>query len=313
MPSLEPKIPLVIILGPTAVGKTEASLQLAERLNAEIISADSRLLYRGMDIGTAKPSSAELQRVRHHLIDVADPDEVWSLAMYLRALNVAIADIHARGRLAILVGGTGQYIRALVEGWHIPEVEPDPKLRAALEAWADEIGSDKLYARLQYLDPEAATRIEPQNLRRTVRALEVILTTGQQFSTQRESRSCAYRVLMLGLQRPRDELYPRIDTRIDEMLEHGLIEETQALLDKGYSQDLPPLSAIGYKQIIQYLHGKISLDEVVTQMKRITRRFVRRQANWFKPDDEDIHWFAAEGETISDMESFIEDFLSINV
>jgi tRNA dimethylallyltransferase len=313
MLSIEPKIPLVIILGPTAVGKTEASLQLAERLNAEIISADSRLLYRGMDIGTAKPSPAELQRVRHHLIDVSEPDEVWSLAMYLQALHDAIEDIHARGCLAIMVGGTGQYIRALVEGWHIPEVKPDPKLRAALEAWADEIGPGELYARLQYLDPEAATRIEPQNLRRTIRALEVILTTGQQFSSQRESRDCVYRVLMLGLQRPRDELYPRIDARIDQMLENGLIEETQALLDQGYSLDLPPLSAIGYKQVIQYLHGKISLDEVVVQMKRITRRFVRRQANWFKPDDEAIHWFAAEGDTIKNMEGTINEFLSINV
>ena len=313
MPSTDSKMPLVIILGPTAVGKTEASLQLAERLNAEIISADSRLLYRGMDIGTAKPSPAELQRVRHHLIDVADPDYVWSLAMYLQAVHAAIEDIHQRGRLAIMVGGTGLYIRALVDGWRIREVEPDPKLRSALEAWAEQIGPDELYARLQFLDPEAATRIEPQNLRRTVRALEVILTTGQLFSTQRESSSCPYRVLMLGLQRPREELYQRIDTRIDLMLKQGLIEETQALLDKGYHQDLPPLSAIGYKQVIQYLAEEISREDVITQMKRITRRFVRRQANWFKTEDENIHWISTDGDIIKEMESIIMEFLSLKV
>lgn len=287
------KLPLIILLGPTAVGKTELSLQLAEQIDGEIISADSRLLYRGMDIGTAKPTAEEQRRVPHHLVDVANPDEVWSLAMYLQAVQTAVLDICARGRLPLLVGGTGQYIRALVEGWRVPEVEPDPRLRAALENWAGDIGPQALYTRLQKLDPEAAARMEPQNMRRSVRALEVILTTGQLFSTLRESGPSPYRVLMLGLQRPRPELYARIDARIHKMLADGLIAETQNLLDRGYTAELPSLSAIGYRQVIQYLAGEISLEEVVVQMKRITRRFVRRQANWFKEDDPLIQWFPA--------------------
>ncbi|MBC8496547.1 MAG: tRNA (adenosine(37)-N6)-dimethylallyltransferase MiaA [Anaerolineales bacterium] len=312
MPSTEPKPPLIIILGPTAVGKTETSLQLAERLKGEIISADSRLLYRGMDIGTAKPSLDECQRVPHYLIDVADPDQVWSLAMFLRAVSKTAADIHARGRLPLMVGGTGQYVRAVVEGWQIPEVRPDPRLRTALENWAEEIGSEALYQRLENIDLEAASRIEPQNLRRIVRALEVILTTGQLFSTQRESGSSPYEVLMLGLTRPRQELYERIDARIQKMFDKGLVEETQKLLDQGYSPDLPPLSAIGYRQVIQFLNGEISMDEVVTQMKRITRRFVRHQANWFKEDDPDIQWFRAGPGAIDEMEAVIGRFLHNN-
>lgn len=312
MPSAEKKLPLVIILGPTAVGKTDISLELAKRIDGEIISADSRLLYRGMDIGTAKPTQAERALIRHHLIDVADPDETWSLAMVLAAIHEAIVDIHERGHLPLMVGGTGQYVRALVDGWQIPEVEPDPRLRKVLEAWSLEIGSEGLFDRLQSLDPQAAAKIEPQNLRRTVRALEVILTTGQLFSTQRESNEIPYRVLMLGLQRPRPELYERIDTRIDAMFEAGLIAETQNLLDQGYSPDLPSLSAIGYRQVIQYLNDEIPFDEVITQMKRITRQFVRRQANWFKPDDPNIHWFRAGETTAQDMEREILEFLAIS-
>jgi len=312
MPSTEPKLPLIIILGPTAVGKTETSLQLAERLNGEIISADSRLLYRGMDIGTAKPSLDERQRVPHYLIDVADPDQMWSLAMFLHAVSQTAADIHARGRLPLMVGGTGQYVRAVVEGWQIPEVRPDPRLRTALENWAEEIGSEALYGRLENIDPEAASRIEPQNLRRIVRASEVILTTGQLFSTQRESGSSPYEVLMLGLTRPRQELYERIDARIQKMFDKGLVEETQKLLDRGYAPDLPPLSAIGYRQVIQFLNGEISMDEVVMQMKRITRRFVRHQANWFKENDPGIQWFRAGPGAIDEMEAAIGRFLHKN-
>lgn len=306
---LERKLPLVILLGPTAVGKTALSLYLAEQINGEIISADSRLLYRGMDLGTAKPTPNERRRVTHHLVDVANPDEIWSLAMYLRAVQDAVLEICARGRLPLLVGGTGQYIRALVEGWRVPAVEPDPRLRAALENWVGEIGPEALYARLQVLDPEAAARMEPQNMRRSVRALEVILTTGQLFSTLRESGPAPYRVLMLGLQRPRPELYARIDARIHKMLEDGLVAETQSLLDRGYSAELPSLSAIGYRQAIQYLAGEISCEEVVVQMKRVTRRFVRSQANWFKEDDPLIQWFPAnEADSLHQMVAVVRRF-----
>jgi tRNA dimethylallyltransferase len=309
MQSPKPKPPLIVILGPTAVGKTETSITLAERLNAEIISADSRLFYRGMDIGTAKPSREERRRAPHHLIDVADPDQIWSLAKYLRAARETIDDIHARGKLPFLVGGTGQYIRAMVEGWQVPEVNPDPRLRDRLEAWAEQIGPEGLHARLQALDPKAAAKIDPPNLRRTVRALEVILTTGQPFSRQKGRKPPPYAILQIGLRRPREEIYERVDARIHKMLETGLIEETQALLDQGYSPELPPLSAIGYRQVIQYLNDEISLEDVITQMKRITRRFVRHQANWFSEDDPRIHWVDAGPGAVEKMEALIVAFL----
>lgn len=283
--------PLLVILGPTAVGKTEISLTLAERLDGEIVSADSRLFYRGMDIGTAKPSLEEQRRAPHHLIDIANPDETLSLAVFQQQARAAIAGIHARGRLPFLVGGTGQYVRAVVEGWQPPATPPYPRLRQALEAWAGEIGPDGLHARLAALDPQAAGKIDYRNLRRTVRALEVILTTGRRFSDQRQKAGSPYQVLNLGLTRPRAELYARVDARIDAMLAAGLVEEVQGLLEQGYPPDLPAFSAIGYRQIVDYLQSKLTLEQAVEEIRRMTRVFVRRQANWFKPTDPEIHWF----------------------
>lgn len=302
--------PLVVIVGPTAVGKTDISIQLAERLAGEIVSADSRLFYRGMDIGTAKATPAQRARVSHHLIDVADPDQVWSLAVFQRAAYQAIAEIHARGRLPFLVGGTGQYIRAVMEGWKIPKVRSNPRLREALENWAAEIGFDELHDRLAALDPKAAARIDYRNLRRTVRALEVILRTGQQFSAQRRKEPPPYRSLQIGLTRPRKELYARIDARIDAMLEDGFVEEVKELLRQGYSPDMPTLSAIGYRKIVAYLKGETSLEEAVKLMKRHTRQFVRRQANWFKEDDPNIHWFRLEPDTAGEIEPMIRSWLA---
>jgi tRNA dimethylallyltransferase len=302
--------PLVVIVGPTAVGKTEISIQLAERLAGEIVSADSRLFYRGMDIGTAKPTRAELARVPHHLIDVAGPDQVWSLAVFQQAAYQAIAKIHARGRLPFLVGGTGQYIRAVTEGWQIPKVKSSLPLRQALENWAAEIGPDELHDRLTALDPEAAAKIDYRNLRRTVRALEVILRTGQQFSAQRTKGVPPYRSLQIGLTRPRKELYARVDARIDAMLADGFVDEVRELLGQGYSPDLPTLSAIGYREIVAHLKGKTSLQEAVKLIKRHTRQFVRRQANWFKEDDPNIHWFKVEPNTVAEIEQLIRAWLS---
>lgn len=307
--TLPRRFPLVVILGPTAAGKTEIAIQLAERLDGEIVSADSRLFYRGMDVGTAKPTDSEQARVLHHLIDVADPDEVWSLAVFQGAAHRAIAGIYARQRLPFLVGGTGQYIRAVVEGWQVPPAGPDNRLRTALENWAEEVGPQGLHARLAVLDPVAATQIDYRNLRRTVRALEVILRTGRRFSAQRRREGSPYRTLLLGVTRPRPELYARIDARIESMLEAGLVSEVQALLEKGYSPDLPTLSAIGYREVIDYLHGEISIEEAVVRMKRSTRQFVRRQANWFKGDDPAIRWFRVGPQTVDEMETVIRDFL----
>jgi len=306
----EPVQPLIVILGPTAVGKTEISIQLAERLNAEIISADSRLFYRGMDIGTAKPTKDEQARVPHHFIDIADPDQIWSLGKFQREAHRVISEVNLRGQIPFLVGGTGQYIRAVSDEWNIPEVTPDLQLRQVIHNWANQIGADGLHDRLSILDPEAAERIDPCNLRRTVRALEVIFLSGKPFSTQKSSGPSRYRLLQLGLTRSRSELYARIDARIDTMITTGFAQEVQGLLDAGYSSDLPSLSAIGYRQMIDYLRGEIDLEEAVMMMKRNTRKFVRRQANWFKLDDPNIHWFQVESDTVKSMEFSIRAFLT---
>ena len=303
------RTPLVIILGPTAVGKTEIALQLAERLRGEIVSADSRLFYRGMDIGTAKPSNCDLARIQHHLVDITEPDDVVGLARFQSAARQAVAEITRRGRLPFLVGGTGQYIRAVIEDWTIPRVQPNPAMREVLESWSGQIGPAGLHQRLAVLDPQAAEKIDYRNLRRTIRALEVILLTGEKFSTQKQRGRAPYYTLQLGLTRPRSELYARIDKRVETMLIAGLVEEVQTLLNKGYSPDLPTLSAIGYREIVAFLAGKTNLDEAILQIKRATRILVRRQANWFKDQDPDIRWFGAGPGTVATMESEIKGFL----
>ncbi len=301
--------PLVVLLGPTAVGKTEISIRLAELLGAEIVSADSRLLYRGMDIGTAKPSRQERNRVVHHLIDVARPDQTWSLARYQGAAFATIGAIQRRGGAALLVGGTGQYIRAVAQGWQIPPQRPTNALRTVLERWGSEIGPEKLHRGLAVLDPQAAQGIEPRNLRRTVRALEVILSTGRLFSAQSRRAVPRFRVLQLGLYRPRDELYARIDRRIESMLQAGLVAEVAQLLGQGYPADLPAFSAIGYRETIAYLRGELSLEAAVAAMKRNTRQFVRRQANWFKADDPAIRWFRAADQVQTQLYPVVAAFL----
>ncbi len=303
------KPPLVIIVGPTAVGKTSVSIDMAEQLDGEIVSADSRLLYRGMDIGTAKPMREEMRNVPHHLIDVADPDETWSLALYQENAYRVIDEIHARGKLPILVGGTGQYVRAILEGWRIPPQAPDFGLREALNHWADEIGAEGFHGRLEKLDKDAADSIDYRNVRRVVRAMEVILLTGERFSDLRCKQECRYAPIVLGISRPREELYQRIDQRIDLMLEAGLVNEIFGLLKAGYSPDLPTMSAIGYAETIQYLQGKISYEEAVALIKRDTRIFVRRQANWFKPDDPQIQWFEADDDLLNRMLLTVRSYL----
>jgi tRNA dimethylallyltransferase len=297
--------PLIVILGPTAVGKTDLAIQLAVSLGGEIVSADSRLFYRGMDIGTAKPSVEQRKLVPHHLIDVADPDDVWSLTRFKRVADDAIKDINARNRLPLLVGGTGQYIRAIVGAWQIPRIKPDPELREILQNWAGIIGRDGLHARLAAIDPQAASKIEYRNLRRTIRALEVIFLSGKLFSEQRTLGVSPYHTIQIGLNLPRPVLYARIDSRVDAMISAGFVAEVKDLLSRGYAPDLPSFSAIGYREIIDHLLGKSTLEETVKLIKRRTRQFVRRQANWFKEDDPHIHWFQAGNSTISEIESLL--------
>jgi tRNA dimethylallyltransferase len=285
------KPPLVAIVGPTAVGKTEHAIAVAEKLNAEIVSADSRLFYRGMDIGTAKPTAAQRARVPHHLIDIADPNQPISLPVFQQLAAEAIASIHTQGKLPILVGGTGQYVRAILEGWSPPKLAPQPRLRDAISAWGNEIGGVELHRRLAVLDPQAASIIDARNVRRTQRALEVILATGRRFSAQRNKSESLYHALLIGLTLPRSELYARIDQRIASMLANGWLQEVQGLLNLGYDPSLPAMSAIGYAQLARHLRGELSLEEAVTEIKRGTRAFVRRQGAWFPPSDPGIRWF----------------------
>jgi tRNA dimethylallyltransferase len=303
------KSPLILIIGPTAVGKTEFAIQLAERMNGEIVSADSRLFYRGMDIGTAKPTREELARVPHHLIDISNPDEILSLAIFQQKATGIIADIHARNKLPFFVGGTGQYIRAVTQGWSPPEVEPDERLRAELERMKEERGLRWLHDRLKTLDPEAAEKIDARNFRRTIRALEVIMTTRRKFSEQRGQSESPYHLITVGLTRPRAELYKRVDQRIDMMFANGFIDEVRALLAKGYSPSLPTMSAIGYRECIRVIHGELNEEQAKAEIRRATRIFVRRQANWFKESDPNIKWFKVEEEIVGTIESYIRGAL----
>lgn len=298
--------PLILIVGPTAVGKTEIAIQLAERFNGEIVSADSRLFYRGMDIGTAKPSLEEQARVPHYLIDIANPDEILSLAAFQQKATEAIADIHARDKLPFLVGGTGQYIRAVTQGWTPPEVKPDERLRDALEKMKEERGLNWLHDKLRGLDPDAAEKIDPRNFRRTIRALEVIMTTGKKFSEQRGQGESPYHLITIGLTRPREELYRRVDERIESMFANGLMDEVKSLIARGYSPSLPTMSAIGYRECAQALEGKITVEEAKQFARRATRVYVRRQANWFKESDPNILWFRVEDGVADKIEETIK-------
>jgi tRNA dimethylallyltransferase len=309
MTRVEDKPHLILIVGPTAVGKTEIAIQLAERLNGEIVSADSRLFYRGMDIGTAKPTQEEQARIPHHLIDIANPDEILSLAIFQQKAREAIADIHTRNKIPFLVGGTGQYIRAVTEGWTPPEVRPNERLREELGKMREERGINWLHDKLKALDAEAAEKIDPRNFRRTIRALEVIMTTGKKFSEQRGQTDSPYHLITIGLTRPRTELYARVDARIESMFKNGFLEEVKGLLEKGYSPTLPTMSAIGYRECVAVLEGKIKVEQAKQLIGRATRVFVRRQANWFKESDPTISWFRVEDGVIDRIEAYIRHSL----
>jgi tRNA dimethylallyltransferase len=308
MPSKAEEV--VAIVGPTAVGKTAVSLRLAEALGGEIVSADSRLVYRGLDIGTAKPTPEEQARVRHHLIDILDPDETLGLAQYQARAYAAIDAIHARGQLPLLVGGTGQYVRGVLQGWTVPETPPNPALRAQLTAQAEREGIDALFARLTALDPSAAAWIDPRNVRRVVRALEVTLTTGRPFSELRRRQPPPYAVLQVGLSLPRDVLYRRADARIDAMIAAGWADEVRSLLEQGYTLDLPSMSSLGYREMARYVTGEIDLEGAVQLIRQATRRFIRHQANWFRPSDPHLHWFDVQEDRTEEIEQLVRAFVS---
>ncbi len=291
-----PSVPLLAIVGPTASGKTALAVSLAERLhdtiNAEAIAADSRQIYRLMDIATAKPTAEERAALPHHLLDVVWPDESYTLANYQANANAAIAAVWARGHLPLLVGGTGLYVRAVVDGLAIPAVAPAPELRAELEREAAEHGVESLHARLAAIDPAAATSIDPRNMRRLVRALEVCLVSGRPFSEQQGARPTSYKTLLLGLNMERSLLYARADARVDAMLSAGLVAEAEALVARGYGWELPSMSSLGYREIGAYLRGEMPLEQAVERLKLDTHAYIRRQLTWFRPDKR-ISWLDA--------------------
>ena len=301
--------PLLVIVGPTAVGKTALSLHLAEVLQGEVVSADSRLFYRGMDVGTAKPTPEERARVPHHLIDIAGLGETVGLAEFQELAYATIGDIHACGKLPLLVGGTGQYVRAVVEGWRIPRVPPDPALRARLEAQAGREGAAALHARLAQLDPDAAGRLDPRNVRRVIRALEVCLITGRPISQQQRKQPPPYRILQVGLTMERAALYARADRRVEAMIAAGLEEEVRRLVEAGYGWDLPAMSGLGYAQFRPYFEGRATLEQVVAEIRRATRRFIRHQYNWFRLNDRAIRWFDVTETTPEEIEQAVVEWL----
>ncbi len=282
--------PLVVLLGPTAVGKTALSLDLAYRFRGEIVSADSRLIYQTMDIGTAKPTVDERVQVPHHLIDLCAPDVPLSVAEYQQLAYATIDDIHGRGHVPFLVGGTSLYVRAVVEGLQIPEVPPNPALRAQLEAVLAAEGREALYQRLLLLDPATAAVIDVLNPRRLLRALEIVITTGRSKVELEGANPPPYSILLIGLTRPREELYMRIDKRVVAMVDAGLVAETEALLTAGYAPTLPAMTSLGYREITAYLRGEMTLEAAITRIQLETHRFVRQQMTWFRKAA-NVQWF----------------------
>lgn len=281
--------PVLVVLGPTGAGKTALVLDLARHVHGEVINQDSRQVYRGMNIGTAKPGAVEQARARHHGLDLVEPDETWTLAQQQRLTYDLVARLSAQGILPMLVGGTGQYLRAVLEGWTVPEVPPQPDIRARLEAQAESGGVSILHARLARTDPVAAARIMPGDLRRIVRALEVWEVTGQPLSEQQRSEPPPYDVLLLGLSTPRDVLYARVDKRVASMLDAGLLEEIQGLLARGHGWTLPSMRTIGYGEFEPYFTGNETIEACAERVRFNTHKFIRHQDVWFRRFDK-THW-----------------------
>lgn len=296
-------VPLIVLVGPTAVGKSSMALAVAERVGGEIIAADSMLVYCGLDIGTAKPSADERRLVPHHLLDLVEPNQSFTAADYARLASAAIADIRTRGRLPIMVGGTGLYLRALFRGLFSGPWEMTP-LRETLYREAERVGNAALHQRLETSDPEAAAAIHPNDLFRVVRALEVAAVSGRPISTLRAEARRNHKpilgpVLQFGLERNRQELYQRIEARVEAMMAQGLLHEVQGLLALGYSPALRPLRAIGYRHMIEHLKGRISVNDAIASLKRDTRRYAKRQLTWFRHEDE-IEWLPVEGAALNE-------------
>jgi tRNA dimethylallyltransferase len=266
-------------------------LEIANKFDAEIINADSRQVYRYMDIGTDKPTVAQMAAVPHHLFNIINPDEDFGLAQFQELARRTIRDIHERDKLPLLVGGSGQYVWALLEGWKVPRIPPDREFRKASEDSAAKNGIEGLYRRLQDIDPESAKKIDKRNIRRVIRALEVALHSDKPFSALQKKDAPDYTTLIIGLTAERKDLYRRIDLRVESMIQRGLVNETENLIKMGYDYSLPAINSIGYKHIGMVLRGEISLDEAIERIKTHNHKFVRHQYTWFRLEDKRIHWF----------------------
>lgn len=282
---------LLVLVGPTAVGKTRYSLDIAKAWNAEIISGDSMQVYRGMDIGTAKIPQEEREGIPHHMIDVCEPEEPFSAAAFQDRCRELIADISARDKLPMIVGGTGLYVESLCYDYAFPEAPANEQLREQLQGYADRHGADALHGRLADVDPESAGRLHPNDVRRVIRALEIYETTGTTMSDMlaRQSKTSPYELCIIGLTMDRRTLYDRIDSRVDAMLEEGLIDEVRGLLERGVPGTAVSMQGLGYKEIVPYVKGEMTLEEAVLLLKRDSRRFAKRQLSWFRHMS-DIAW-----------------------
>lgn len=287
--------PLIAVVGATATGKTGVGVALARALGGEIVGADSRQVYRGMAIGTAQPSREELAAAPHHLVGDVAPDEPFGLVDYLQRARAAIAEIRARGRLPILVGGTGQYVWALLEQWSIPRVPPDPVLREELALFAAERGAVALHDRLRSVDPAAAEAIHPNNVRRVIRALEVFQHSGMPISEQQWRNAAPAHAVILGLDLDREALYRRIDERVVQMYRHGLLDELRALEAAGFGPNLPSMASIGYPEAWAVLRGEIDVAGATERTQTATHRLARQQRTWFRAGDPRIAWLDAAG------------------
>ncbi len=282
---------LIAIVGPTAVGKSRTAIEIALAFGGEIINADSRQVYRHMDIGTNKPSPEERRRVPHHLFDVVCPDEDFNLALYRELAVSTIRSVQERRRVPLLVGGSGLYVWTIVENWQIPEASPDAAFRRDMEEKARREGGDSLHQALRRVDPVAAAKIAPTNIRRLIRALEIYQATGRPPSEVQGKLAPPFRTKVIGLTMERELLYEAINARVDKMIELGFIDEVKGLVDLGYNTDLPSMSGIGYRQIAAYLRGEMSLSSAVERIKMETHRFARHQYAWFRLSDRRITWF----------------------
>lgn len=285
------------------------ALRIASQFKGEIINGDSRQIYRYMDIGTAKPTPSEMISTPHHLFNIVDPGADYNLAQFQKDAHQTIQSIWKRQNLPVLVGGSGQYIIGLLEGWQVPHIPPDLELRKSLEHKAL-VNSDELYRQLEEIDPQAAQKIDKRNIRRVVRALEVCLQSQSQFSKLQTKEPPDYHTLWIGLTMERDALYRRTDGRVEAMFKQGLVRETETLLKLGYNENLPAMSSIGYKQAAQLLRQELTEKEAILKIQTETHRYIRHQYAWFKLKDPRIKWFNAAGEFWPDIENLIGGFLS---